>query len=303
MQTKEWGVKPFGVIVPAVTLSLLLVTGCAKNSNNPVSATGSGQATATEDAADVVAGAVGSNSGGALDQASDVMQASAGAGSFGTTGITEGNAVAFSDTVEKTYNPSDTSWSIYIHRERGSANGLVYGTWSRNYWVQFLDSLDVPQPLRYYNGHAAAAIHWKTLSGTGYFHNPRVAHVLDSLSSNWLATGTNTDTVTLNGTMRRVASDTIKTHNMLRVSTHTLQVTFVDVKGPRGSRFDPALKYSGTITVVYTGTVTFIRGTAYAEHNVNRTFTINLGTSEMTSNDGKVFSIDLANGEVLQELN
>jgi hypothetical protein len=89
----------------------------------------------------------------------------------------------------------------------------------------------------------------------------------------------------------------------VRTLDHTLNLTFTDVKGPRGLRGDVHRNLSGTISGTYDATVTFQRGDSYSEKTVNRTFTIELGNGDATLRiRGVRFGCDLLLGELKQLL-
>jgi hypothetical protein len=103
--------------------------------------------------------------------------------------------------------------------------------------------------------------------------------------------------VTLNGSYNWSGIDTIQAPAARkgRVLVHTIALTFVNVKGPRGARIARSAKTSGTITCTYTATVTV---PGKAPYIVTKTFTIVLGAGDATfSIDGSKFVSDLATGD------
>ncbi len=145
----------------------------------------------------------------------------------------------------------------------------------------------------------AYSVQFDIVSGSGEHRTLRVSQQLTGLSGSWVATGVNTDTVTINGTYSRSAVDTITTPFATRTLNHSISMNFVDLKGPRGSRLDLSQNLSGTVTGEYQAQVTFQRGTAYRERSVDRNFTIVLGDgSASISLDGKHFMSNVQTGDL-----
>ena len=151
----------------------------------------------------------------------------------------------------------------------------------RTYRYQFLNKLGTFQKYWLTGTDTAYSIHFTIVNGSGYHRNFRVARHMTSLSGEWMITGTNTNTITLNtvndAPYRCSGIDTVTTEHAKRTMNYTLMLTFTNVTGPRGSRLDVAEKTSGTLSGTYHATVTFLRGSAYSERTVDRTFTITLG--------------------------
>jgi len=191
------------------------------------------------------------------------------------------------------FDSTATSWTTTLFKQK-STPPLYFGTWTRDYWLQFHAS-GKAQKYRKTNGVVADTIFHQLLSGTGYFRTPRLVHHLISIGSNWVASNTNTDTVTINGTYTWAGIDTIvAAARKGRDLTRTITLKFDNVKGPRGVRLARSLKTSGTIEGTYTATVTLPGG---ATHTVTRTFTIVIGGGDATFTlDGTQFVADLDTG-------
>lgn len=283
------------MLLPA--LAALALAAC--QNDDPMSSNDS--LNATEDAAESIASAVGADNGGATDQLSDVIELA------GTSGLqkpsevllgkySEPNAIASIDT---SYDPVTGTWTLKLERERGNPNGIPYAEISRTYTYQFLNKNGQPQKYWKTGADTAYTIKFNIVEGTGTHRTRRLSQELTGLSGNFTATGVNTRLVTINGTYSRSAVDTITTRNAMRTLDHTLNLTFTNVQGPRGSRLDLSRKISGTVSGTYTAKVTFQRGESYGESTINRSFTINLGGGNANLNvSGKSFEADLTSGEL-----
>jgi len=269
------------------------IAGCKKNDSNPAStsttATLSDEAT---DAADAVSDALASNNGGAMDQVNDVFEI---AGGVGVGGGVLGKTSSDSLSVGKLYDTTSMAWIISVFKQKNTPLQPYYGIWTREFWLQFRAN-GQPQKFRKTNGAFADTIIHQLKGGTGYFWTPRLVHHLDSISSQWTASNTNTDTVTINGRYFWSGIDTIKAAARLgRVLHHSISMTFVDVKGPSGPRLVRSEKTSGTINVDYTATVTLAGKELYS---ITKSFTIVLGGGDATfSINGLRFVADLATGD------
>jgi hypothetical protein len=281
----------FGAVV---FISACVLNGCSKNPNNPVAANDSGgqSAAISDDVADAVSDALASNNGGVLDQVNDVFELAGGVGIGSGAGL--GKVDGDSTAVNRSYDSTAVAWTLSVFRQK-SVPPFSYGVWTRNYWYQF-SSNGQPQKFRVISAVVADNVKHKLTGGTGYFYTPRLVHHLRSISSDWSASNTNTDTVTINGTYTRAGVDTIlAAARKGTVLDHSLSLTFVDVKGPRGSRLNRSEKTSGTIRGTYTATIT-----APGKVPVTITKTINItlgGGSASFSVDGSRYVADLATGD------
>lgn len=271
------------------------ITGCKKSD----SVTDAGQSTtASDDAADAVdavSDVLASNNGGVMDQVNDVLEISAGVGIGAGESLSKG--YADSVFVAKQYDSTTATWTMSLYRQK-SILPLYYGVWSRTYSLQFRAN-GRPQKFRApAGGSIADSIIHKTISTgcTGYFWTPRLVHHLVSLSGNWTASNTNTDTVTINGSYSWSGIDTIKvTARAGRVINRTISLTFTNIRGPRGLRRDRSAATSGTITGTYSATVTV---PGKAPYTVTKTFTIILGGGNAAITiDGTKYTADLATGD------
>ncbi|MEP7219123.1 MAG: hypothetical protein ABI876_09415 [Bacteroidota bacterium] len=288
-------------IFAIVTASVMMMTGCQKD--NPVATDTSD--IATEDAARSVAGAVGQDNGGVLDQASDVADLAGAQGISGAADllVDKYGKLALATTVDTTYNPSTGTWTLNLSRTRGTVGGTFYAAITRTYVFQFLNSSGQPQ--KYWrvigtNGiDTASSIKFDITAGTGEHHAIGYSQKLSGVHGSWVVTGTNTDTITINGTYSRSAVDTITTRSAVRTLDHSISLAMANVRGPRSSRGNMAAKTGGTITGAYSAVATFSRGSLYSDKTINRDFTITLGGGNSTINiGGKVFTGVLSSGDL-----
>ncbi len=301
--------KGFSVAAIALAILVLAGPGCRKSSTSPV--TNSTGATSNQDAAQSIANAVGEDNGGVIDQMGDAVDATGSSGvaanvgsaSAGNDGLLKG-LLANSDSVTKTFNASDTSWTVFVSRSRTGLFGRQ-AAFTRTYYLKFIDANGVALPRYITTGtpDTATAIILKILDGTGQVITRYVSTHLLSISSSFVITGTNTPVVTVNGTFSRVGTDTVKTFSGLRVLNYTLTGTLTNVTRPRIPRYvqwnGVPRATSGTITGTYTATVSVISGSSYTERSFTKTFTITFGTDGTGSMDvdGTRFSCDLQVGE------
>jgi hypothetical protein len=263
----------------------LFSSGC---SDNPV------ESVVTEspdsDVAMSLASAVGEEDGGVADQIGDLTEF------IGPEAVAK---ISSENSVVKSYDSVTGTWTIEIMHQRGLETGLYYAHVERTYLLRYRNKLG--EPMQYWtNGvDTAYSVLFDIVSGSGRHWTPRLSQALTGLSGSWVATGCNTDTITINGSYFRSAVDTLTTARATRTLDHSLQMNLVNVVGPRGSRLNLAEKISGTVTGTYQAEATFQRGEAYRERNINREFSINLGdgTSTIIVN-GVNYKGDIQTGDI-----
>lgn len=293
--------KAFWLFVGLTFASFSIFNGCKKNDNLTDA---DYEYQATEDAAQTVAGAVAVNSGGVMDQMSDALNTATTSGmQTGSTTISYfGTAL---DSVNKTYDSVTGWWTVTVVKKRGNPTGNYYAKFTRVYKHQFVNKNGQFQKSYIVGTDTAYTVNHKIVSGDGELKTPRLSHKLLQLSCDWIATGTNTTTVTINTTTSgpyfRKSSDTLnRIDGAVRTLNSELTVNFINVKGPRGSGLNWHQKTSGTLTGTYHAIVTFQKGVQYREKEINRTFTITLGgTKSKLDIGGKKYDLDLESGEIL----
>ncbi len=296
--------KPLPVLV---ALILLGVTGCRKNSTGPVV---DSSLSSNQDAAQSIANAVGEDNGGVTDQMGDIADATGSSGitaNVGAAWLNDGllkTSETSADTIVKTFNTSDTSWTISVTRNRVGLFGRQAG-FTRTYYLKFIDQNGIALP-RYMTqttpADTASTILFKVLNGTGYTKTRFVSTHLLSITSDFVVTGANTSTITVNGTFTRTGTDTVVTLAGERVLNYTLAATLTNVTGPKTPRYmmmaGTPRATGGTITGTYTAAVTVVRGDSYTDRNFTKTFTITFGSGDGSMDlDGSHFTCDLTYGE------
>jgi hypothetical protein len=246
------------------------------------------------DAAEVTSGAVGEDTGGLVDQLGDAVSI-AGPGGFQSLGKTSAG-----ETVEAVYDSVNGIWAVTIHRERSNPHGNHSLVVDRVYEVQFLNAQNEPQKHWITNGDTARTINFNIISGSGYHKTPHKSGYLNQLEGSFVITNAHLPNVTINGNYLRSASDTLTTRNMERTLNYTLTLEVMDLVGPRGHRNDISNKVSGTITGHLSAVVTFTRGDAYGERQIEKDFTIVIGSGSADIRmGGKIFRGDLKGGDLV----
>ena len=263
----------------SLALSFMLLTGCSQE--NSMAPTPTTQLDASADVAESVATAVGEESGGVMDLVGDIFEL--------TAAIQLGKATndGFLDHREASYDEATGTWTLIVQRERGVPGDVPYGYWDRIFTYQFFNAAGEVQKFYVTDGDTARTINFNVIEGDGYHKNFRLAHDLKSIQGAFVATNTHAELITVNGTYARAAVDTITTKNFTRTSDHTLDVTVIDLVGPRDSfntrgklRRNLAQKVSGRITGTFHADIVFDGERGYAEKTVDKEIDIVIGDGE-----------------------
>ncbi len=278
----------------SLILSVLLVlagVGCdsATENDNTLSA--------SADVAESLAKLTAEDTGGLIEQVGDVMDLATAGQIQAQTDVV--SAKLDSRTVERTYDETTGTWTISVSVERGDPEGERYLSFSKIYQVQFLNEDDMPQKFFVTQGDTAHSVSFVIVEGSGSLTTPHVSAHRENITGSWLATGVNTDIVTLSGTYSRTGGHTITGNEAVRTLDYELALEIVELVGPKGSRRDLSQKISGTITGTYEATATFERGDAYRERQISKEFTIVIenGSATITVN-GEVFGSNVRTGEM-----
>ncbi len=285
-QQKHWR-----LMLLTAGMSVILLTACSDD--NSVQPTPESPISSNSDAAESIAAAIGEQSGGVVDQVGDVIDL--------TQSIRLGKAVGdgFIDHREATYDESTGTWTLILQRERGVPGQIPYGSWDRVFTYQFLNAAGEPQKRFITNSDTARTIHFNIVEGDGYLQNFRLTHDLTEIQGAFVATNVQTENVTVNGTYRRAAIDTIITERFTRTSDHVLDLTVTDLVGPKGSRRDLAQKLSGTITGTFHADITFDGERGYAEKTVDKEIFIEIGGGEAEIDvEGEPYVSSVETGQV-----
>lgn len=250
-------------------LFLLVATGCDSNNvqdDNTLSV--------TADVAESVSMLLAEDTGGLTDQLADAF-------TLATTGDLT-SAGKSQDPIQKTYDATTGTWTITFTREFDNPTGTRSGSIHRVYEVQFLDANGNPQQFFITEGSKASSIHFVIVEGSGTFETPRLTGERTNIAGDWLLTGTDTDTITINGTYSRSGGHTLTTAEATRTLDYDVTFEMQDLAGPKDSKLDLAEKISGTLTGVYEGNATFTRGDAYREQDFSGTVIITIENGEAT---------------------
>lgn len=286
-------------IITHLFLSLILILGLLLSGCNKDNSTAPEPAettlSATEDAAESIASSVGQENGGLTDQVGDLMEIVSSGGmdkSSGTGGFNQ---------VSRIYDPATGTWTLTLERERGIIGGPYYAMIYRVYTYQFLNSAGDPQQFYVTNGDTARTVNLNIVEGSGRHITPRISQELTHLSASFVATNAHLRNITVNGTYERAAVDTVTTRNAVRTLDHSISLTVTDLVGPRGTRRNLHRALSGTISGLYTAFVTFTRGDAYSERNIERSFTLTFGDSDGDLEvDSRHYRVNIETGELIQ---
>ncbi len=244
-----------------------------------------------DDVATSVAAMLAAENGGVADQLVDIVSL---AGSYG---LKDTNLIA--NQSSPNYNPASHTWEWAFAREYSSANGLYFARVERTYRWRFLKKDGEPQVTYISANDTAYTIELTLVSGAGRHLMPFLSQTLHNLSGRLVATGTNTDELTINGYWSRSALDTIRTRYAVRTFVHACSLSVSDMHCRRDSTTKPWRSVSGTITGLFSADIQFVEGDAYAEDTVSRELTIALdtGVATIALND-TAWTCDLRRGEM-----
>ncbi len=243
-----------------------------------------------QDVAESVGALMAEDTGGLLEQAGDAF----------ALATSDGIAASAKNgtSVERTYDEATETWTITVSREAGNPTGTRAMSLSRIYEVQFLNANGEPQKFYVTEGDTAQTMTLRLVEGSGTFETPRVKAVRTDLSGELVATGIDTDEVTLNGTYQRSGEHELTTPGITRTLTYEMTLDVIDLVGPRGSRLNLSEKVSGTLIGRYTGTLTIRRGDVLEQHDIDREVRVEIVDGEMTVTiNGAPYDFDPASGD------
>jgi len=298
-----------GILTVTVSIAgmLLFGSGCKKNSTAPML---DSSINSNQDAAQSIANAIGEDNGGFTDQMGDIADATGALGISQSVGSASANGALLKtvamkgDSVTNEFNASDTSWTVTVTRNRAGLLGRK-ASFTRMYYIKFINQDGVALPRYITNttpADTASTIVFMVLNGTGYTVTRYLSTHLLSISSSYVASGTNTSVITVNGSFTRTGTDTVETATTERVLTYTLEGTLQNVTRPRVPRYTigSAIKRAtgGTITGTYIATVSVLKGDSYSERSFTKTFTVTFGDNSGSIDvGGAKFTCDLQSGE------
>lgn len=291
---------PFRSIVysaAAAAIIAVIAVGCG---DDKASGTDNVNPNADQDAAAVVAQALGSSSGGASDEINDLMQLAKASSIESAKWSVERTGLEASDL---SYDPESGTWTLEFSRTRGLITGMRYSHVERTYTWQFRKSDGQPQVSYIVGNDTAYSIQFNIVSGSGYHKSPRLAQHLTELEADFLAMGTNKNSVVINGNYLRSAVDTITTMRATRMVDHTLDLTYTDITIGRDAPGEAWQNMSGAITGTYTADIEFVSGTAYGENHVERNIDVSVAGGTATIHiRGMSFICNLQDGELADDI-
>ncbi len=271
-------------------LFLIASSGCDSNTEEAA-------ISANEDVAESLAKLTAEDTGGLVEQAGDVLELASVGDIQAQADLISGKD--WTDIIERSYDDGTGTWTISVTREREDAAGERQFSLHKVYEVQFLNEKGDPQQFYVTSGDTARAISFVIVEGTISLETPRVSALRDDITGSWMATGVNTDTVTLNGTYSRSGGHTITGLEAVRTLDYNLLLEVEELVGPKGSRRDLSQKLSGTISGEYEAVATFERGDSYREREISKHFTITISDGEATIVvNGEVFQSNVRTGEL-----
>jgi|GEM_PF-3771979 len=276
-------------LFPLALLSFLVLfaVGCDSSGSN---ATSEQDTFTSEEVASSVSSLVAEDTGGILDQMNDVR-------SFAAVGSMTSAAKISGQTVSRTYDETTGTWTVTIDHDRSDSTGTRNFSIHKVYEVQFLDVDGLPQRRYVVEGDTARSMSLHIVEGTGTLETPMITASRNVIGGDLVASGINTDTITLNGTYSREGNHSFSGENVTRSVDYTLDLSVTDLVGPRGSRFSVSQKTSGTLTGHYAGTVTIQRGDTQVVREVSHDISITISDGQMSVGvDGAQFGEDPSSG-------
>ncbi|GAB6281301.1 MAG: hypothetical protein STSR0008_00400 [Ignavibacterium sp.] len=281
-----------------VIFSIFFVVGCSDD-ETVQPATENLSKEASQDVSESVSSSLGQETGGATYEMSVISMAATpeGVSSLSKSLAKTGDSETPASTIS-IYDSINGIWNITVSREWSQWTGIRYAKVNRQYTLQYLNKLGVPQKYWIVGSDTAYSIKFKIISGTGEHVNIRLSQKLTSLSGDFTATGINTNLITVNGTYSRAATDTIKTRNSLRTSVHSVNLNFTNVTFERGED-DCSNTISGQMSGTFNTHITFLHGDLYKERDINTSINIDVSNSQgVISVSGNNYKCNISFGEL-----
>jgi hypothetical protein len=274
-----------------------MVVGCGEDK---ASGTDASNPSSDQDAAAVVAQDLGAGSGGATDEINDLMKLAKASPIESIKWSGASNGLNPSDL---SYDAGTGTWTLEFSRTRGIETGMRYSHVERTYTWQFRKSDGQPQVSYVVGTDTAYSIQFNIVSGYGYHKSPRITQHLTALEGDFLAMGTNKNTIVINGNYLRSAIDTITTMRATRVVDHTLDLTYTDITIERDAPGEAWQNMSGAITGTYTADIEFLSGAAYGETHIERNIVVNVTGGTATIHiRGMSYICNLQDGELADDI-
>ncbi len=202
---------------------------------------------------------------------------------------------------ERTYDDASGTWTAVSDCERGDPNGRFYAAFARTLTYRFLDADGQPQPDR--AGAASAEV--DVLSGSSLFRSPRGVHALRALTTSLTVTDLGADLVTVDGTVQRAASDTLRGTRGVRTLDYELDATLDGVQGPRAVTRRWRQAVAGTVSGTLRATLTRTPRDGETETvEIDQPFTITFPTNSLGDRvaeivlGGRLYRADVDTGDI-----
>ena len=250
-----------------------------------------------DDAAAALAGAVALDAGGLLeDVATGASLAAPAADAARHPGPVRPGCRA-----DRTYDPADGLWTAVFDCERGDPDGRFYASFERTATYRFLDASGQAQEERV----GAASVEYAVLEASNLFRSPRGVHALQSLTSDFVVTDLDAELVTVDGTVQRAATDTLRGARGERTLAYELDASLDGVTGPRGTARRWRRAVGGTLSGTLQATLTRTpAGGETATVEIDEAFTITFPVGDDGDRvaqivlGGRTYRADVETGQV-----
>ena len=250
-----------------------------------------------DDAAVTLASAVALDAGGLLeDAAASAVLATSLSGTARTAAIDRPGCRA-----DRTYDAATGAWTAVADCERGDPDGRFYVAFARTSTYRFLDGDGQSQETR----EGAVSAEHAVLSGSSTFRSPFGVHVLQSLTTHLTVSDLDAELVTIDGTVQRAATDTLRGPRGERTLAYELDATLDGIQGPRGLAKRWRRAVDGTITGTLRATLTrTLRDGETSLVEIDEAFTIEFpvtGSGDRVAEillGGRRYRADIDTGEI-----
>ncbi len=306
------------LILLAFSSVSLCLTGCQEDDSSVNDEQDPIETQASEDAADIIAETVGGDNGGLNDQLTDLDQLlmdNMGSGVQSSQSVQAESPIDAEGSFQRTFNPSDTTWTVYVTRKYSNEIWKIEGEWTRGFHVWFKkDGVKKQYPKNLLGELVIDEVYSSFISDscTGIYNDPFITHELKKLAGSWICSiDTSEKTATLNtvDNHERAALDTLRFGEALRTSDHDLTLTIEDLKFKLFKRPERVNRLrarrhvqpiSGKVSGVYNAYITFKLGEIEDERTVTRNFVVEYGEG-LTSQYAKVTITDEAGNKIERE--
>jgi hypothetical protein len=289
-------VKP-RIFIPAMILIFIIASiyfgaGC---SSDEVTNTATDVPIVNEDVSEIVARAIAVDNDGVLEELGQLVELTQ---DLSLAKVGKLAAVAG----DPQYDSATYTWTVEVTSQYGLATGLIYAQHTHTYQYQYRNQSGEPQK-EWINGlDTARTIQFQIMEGSGWCRTLNYRGQLIGASSEWIASGANTDTLTINGTCLRTGLDSLRTHDAVRTLQYQLSMTFNNIRCLRGDASEIDQQVQGELGCNFAANVAFMSGHAYGETNVVREMTVTMNQGQATIAIGdNTYESDLETGDLIEE--